>query len=79
MRFMLERTSAYGNDIGLPNKLKKELNYSCTQTNPPYYDHYININSLDQLLNLLKKVDQIIIWGGKTKEPLIEIYDDHRE
>ena len=39
----------------------------------------IEIETLEQLLELMQAVEQPIIIMGNYEEPVIEIYDDYRE
>ena len=61
------------NDIGF------EIEKYITNEGVLYYEAFVHIDSLDQLLELSKQVDEELIIHHNFGEPRIEIYDGHRE
>ena len=42
-------------------------------------DHYVNFDSLEELMGFIKKYGAIVVGYGPFGEQRIEIYDDYRE
>lgn len=42
-------------------------------------DHYINFDSLEELMGFVEKYGEIVVGPGPFGEQRIEIYDDYRE
>lgn len=42
-------------------------------------DHYVNFDSLDEMMGFIEKYGEIVVGPDSFGEPRIEIYDDYRE
>lgn len=82
MEFHIHRTSDYNyaKPVGVDNTHKKMLTF---YDGSPYKEgEFLEINSLEELMNLIKKLGSEVIikeHGTWPKGPEIEIYDDYRE
>lgn len=80
MKFRIFATSVwgfYGREIDNLVKAHKNLKYFDLEYDEKSNKTYININTLEELINLSKKIKIDIILDGDGKS--LEIYDDYRE
>lgn len=80
MKFRIFATSIwgfYGREIDNLLKAHKNLKDFDLEYDEKSDKTYININTLEELINLSKKIKVDIIFDGDGK--ILEIYDDYRE
>lgn len=80
MKFRIFATSVwgfYGREIDNLLKTHKNLKDFDLEYDEKSNKTYININTLEELTNLSKKIKVDIIFDGDGK--ILEIYDDYRE
>lgn len=75
MRFELDSSSGYMGYAHLAGKIETvaQPDYPTIQWN------YIEVNTLEELLDLVRNTDRVIVSIKSDGTPAIEIYDTYRE